>query len=295
MAVFGAPIAHEDDAERAVRAALRILETIEELRGEGLDVAVRAAVTTGEAVVALGARPERGEGIVAGDVVNTAARLQGAAPVGAVIVDERDDALDRARDRVRAARAGRGEGEAGADPGLASGRRPQPRSAWTPRLRRTDALRRARLRARAARARRSRARCASRPRSSSRSSAEPGVGKSRLVWEFREEIDRRPDLVRWRQGRCLPYGEGITFWALGEIVKAEAGVLETDSPRGGSREARPASRTSSPTRPSVRGSSIDLRRSSVRRTRCRQSGARRRSPPGGGTSRHLPLTGRPSS
>ena len=87
MAVFGAPVAHEDDAERAVRAALRILETMEALRGEGLDVAVRAAVTTGEAVVALGARPERGEGIVAGDVVNTAARLQGQAPVGAVIVD----------------------------------------------------------------------------------------------------------------------------------------------------------------------------------------------------------------
>jgi predicted ATPase len=59
---------------------------------------------------------------------------------------------------------------------------------------------------------------------------EPGVGKSRLVWEFRDEVDRRSELVRWRQGRCLPYGEGITFWALGEIVKAEAGVLETDSP-----------------------------------------------------------------
>ena len=68
--------------------ALRILDTIEELRGEGLELAVRAAVTTGEAVVALGARPERGEGIVTGDVVNTAARLQSAAPVGAVIVDE---------------------------------------------------------------------------------------------------------------------------------------------------------------------------------------------------------------
>ena len=58
MAVFGAPVAHEDDAERAVRSALRILDTIEELRSEGLDIAVRAAVTTGEAVVALGARPE---------------------------------------------------------------------------------------------------------------------------------------------------------------------------------------------------------------------------------------------
>ena len=88
MAVFGAPVAHEDDAERAVRSALRILDTIEELRSEGLDIAVRAAVTTGEAVVALGRPPERGEGIVTGDVVNTAARLQSAAPVGAVIVDE---------------------------------------------------------------------------------------------------------------------------------------------------------------------------------------------------------------
>ena len=62
MAVFGAPVAHEDDAERAVRSALRILDTIEELRAEGLDVSVRSAVTTGEAVVALGARPERGRG-----------------------------------------------------------------------------------------------------------------------------------------------------------------------------------------------------------------------------------------
>ena len=89
MAVFGAPVAHEDDAERAVRAALRILESIEELNIErDLDLAVRAAVATGEAVVALGARPERGEGIATGDIVNTAARLQNAAPVGSVIVDE---------------------------------------------------------------------------------------------------------------------------------------------------------------------------------------------------------------
>jgi len=66
MAVFGAPVSHEDDAERAVRSGLRILETIEELRDKGLEISVRAAVTTGEAVVALGARPERGEGIVTG-------------------------------------------------------------------------------------------------------------------------------------------------------------------------------------------------------------------------------------
>src|SRR6266496_4793887 len=83
MAVFGAPLAHEDDAERAVRAGLRVLEAMQEL---GVDV--RVAVNTGEAVVSLGARPDEGEGIVAGDVVNTASRLQGAAPVGGLVVGE---------------------------------------------------------------------------------------------------------------------------------------------------------------------------------------------------------------
>ena len=59
---------------------------------------------------------------------------------------------------------------------------------------------------------------------------EPGVGKSRLVRELFSFVDRQPDLVGWRQGRCLPYGDGIAFWALGEIVKAEAGILESDGP-----------------------------------------------------------------
>src|SRR5437867_11826955 len=88
MAVFGAPIAHEDDAERAVRAALRILEAIEELNAErpGLGLQVRIGINTGEVVVSLGARVEEGEGVVAGDVVNTAARLQSAAPVAGIAV-----------------------------------------------------------------------------------------------------------------------------------------------------------------------------------------------------------------
>ena len=90
MAVFGAPVAHEDDAERAVRAGLRILEAIEELNeaDPALSLQVRVGINTGEAVVALGARPEQGEGIVTGDVVNTASRLQGAAPVDGVAVSE---------------------------------------------------------------------------------------------------------------------------------------------------------------------------------------------------------------
>src|SRR5216683_3195487 len=90
MAAFGAPVAHEDDAERAVRAGLAILEAIGELNeaDPGLELQVRVGINTGEAVVALGARPEEGEGIVTGDVVNTASRLQGAAPVDAVAVSE---------------------------------------------------------------------------------------------------------------------------------------------------------------------------------------------------------------
>src|SRR6516225_4477710 len=83
MAVFGAPIAHEVDPERAVRAGLRILEAISELNEAhaGLDLQVRVGIATGEAMVALGARADQGESIVTGDVVNTASRLQGAAPV----------------------------------------------------------------------------------------------------------------------------------------------------------------------------------------------------------------------
>src|SRR5687767_5687248 len=84
MALFGAPIAHEDDPERAARAALAIRDWATE---EG-DLQVRIGITTGEALVALGARPSEGEGMASGDVVNTAARVQGAAPVDGILVDE---------------------------------------------------------------------------------------------------------------------------------------------------------------------------------------------------------------
>ena len=82
MAVFGAPTAHEDDAERAVRAGLRVLEAIEKLNENdpALSLQVRIGINTGEAVVTLGARPKEGEGIATGDVVNTASRLQGPRP-----------------------------------------------------------------------------------------------------------------------------------------------------------------------------------------------------------------------
>ena len=69
---------------------------------------------------------------------------------------------------------------------------------------------------------------------------EPGVGKSRLCAELFEYVEDRPGLVRWRQGRCLPYGDGIAFWALGEIVKAECGILESDSPDAAATKLRQA-------------------------------------------------------
>src|ERR1051325_2226359 len=81
MALFGAPVAHEDDPERAVRAALAIRDAIRAPSDEaGLELQLRIAVTTGEALIALGARPLEGEGMASGDVGNTAARLQTAAP-----------------------------------------------------------------------------------------------------------------------------------------------------------------------------------------------------------------------
>ena len=225
MAVFGAPVAHEDDAERAVRSALRILDSIDELRADGLELAVRAAVTTGEAVVALGARPERGEGIVTGDVVNVAARLQGAAPVGGVIVDEQTmrstvdaiayEALEAVSAKGKAepienwraleARSRVGQPEAGTHTPFV-GREHERTLLYETFLR---AEREATVQLVTV-------------------VGEPGIGKSRLVTELRTTLDDRPDIVTWRHGRCPPYGEGITFWALGEIVKAEAGILESD-------------------------------------------------------------------
>jgi class 3 adenylate cyclase/tetratricopeptide (TPR) repeat protein len=227
MAVFGAPVAHEDDAERAVRSALRILETIAELREEGMEIAVRAAVTTGETVVSLGARPERGEGIVTGDVVNTAARLQSAAPVGALIVDE--TTMRATEGAIVYEPHASVEAKGKAEPIDAwqavevRSRVGQPEAAthapFVGREHERTLLLETFLRA---------------EREASVQLVtvvgEPGIGKSRLVTELRTALDDRPEIVTWRHGRCLPYGEGITYWALGEIVKSEAGIRESDDP-----------------------------------------------------------------
>jgi class 3 adenylate cyclase/tetratricopeptide (TPR) repeat protein len=229
MAVFGAPVVHEDDPERAVRAALAVREAIVELNeaDPALDLHVRIAVNTGEAVVALGARPSEGEGMVAGDVVNTAARLQAAAPVDGILVGE---TTYRATERTIEYGPGepvRAKGKSepipvwealaararyGVDVQQSGGAALVGRRAELDML--SDAL---------GRARRERT-----PQLLTLVGV-PGIGKSRLVWELARAVDADPELiVFWRQGRSLPYGEGVAFWAVAEMVKAQAAILETD-------------------------------------------------------------------
>jgi class 3 adenylate cyclase/tetratricopeptide (TPR) repeat protein len=220
MAVFGAPVAHEDDPERAVRAALAIRDSI------GEELQIRTAVNTGEALVALGARPDEGEGMVSGDVVNTAARLQSAAPVNGVLVGEQT--YRATRDAIEYREAPPVEAKGKAEPVQvweAVAARSRFGSDVEQKLR-TPLVGRERERALLADAL---------AQARAEQSAQlvtlvgvPGIGKSRLIAELFQVLEAEPDLIQWRQGRSLPYGERVSFWALGEIVKAQAGVLESD-------------------------------------------------------------------
>jgi len=221
MAVFGAPVAREDDAERAVRAGLRVLNVTEEL---GLEA--RAAVNTGEALVALGTRPELGEAMVAGDVVNTASRLQSAAETGSLVVGELTYRTTHQQIDYEPLDPVTVKGKA--DP-VPLWRAKGPRSRFgvdveiggvTPLVGRDSEL--SLLKETYARVRRDES------VQLVTLVGEAGVGKTRLLQELAQWLDDEPDIVYWRQGRCLPYGEGITFWALGEIVKAQAGILDSD-------------------------------------------------------------------
>jgi class 3 adenylate cyclase/tetratricopeptide (TPR) repeat protein len=228
VGVFGAPVAHEDDAERAVRAALSIIDAIEDLnhKNPSLELAVRAAVNTGEGLVSLRAAHRAGEGIVTGDVANTASRLQNIAPVGGVVVGELTYRSTRNSIVYEPL-----------DPVTVKGK-PDPLPVWraisahthlgveratdstTPFIgRKYDLLALQALYHRALHERSVQLVTVV---------GEPGVGKSRLLLEFSSFVEQQPEQVVWRQGRCLPYGEGITFWPLSEIVKAQAGILESD-------------------------------------------------------------------
>jgi class 3 adenylate cyclase/tetratricopeptide (TPR) repeat protein len=228
MAVWGTPVAREDDAERAVRAALALTQMVSALGAEvGMpELRVRAGVLTGNAAVELGSESE---GMVLGDTVNTASRLQSIAAPGTVLVDD----VTR-----RASEAAIAYEDAGSH--QVKGRE-QPVRAWT-------ALR---VVAGAGGARRTaglEAPFSGRDRElqtvidaaeaslSERRAiqltvlGEPGAGKSRLVWEFFKYVDGIEEVRYWHQGRCLSYGEGVAYWALAEMVRARARIEEEDEP-----------------------------------------------------------------
>jgi class 3 adenylate cyclase/tetratricopeptide (TPR) repeat protein len=228
VGVFGAPVAREDDPERAVRAALTIQDAIAELNDADprLELEVRVGVHSGEALVSIGARPELGEAMVAGDVMNTAARLQSAAPPGGILVGE---ATYRATDRAIE--------YADHDAVTAKGKS-GPLRAWLAVARRSrygidlgEGLRAPLV----GRTEELDVLSSALSRVQTRREAQlvtlvgvPGIGKSRLVQELFQVVEQTPELIIWRQGRSLPYGEGVALWALGEMVKAQAGILESD-------------------------------------------------------------------
>ncbi len=228
MAVWGTPTAHEDDAERAVRSAMELVAAVPRLSPEGQPLQARAGVLTGEAAVSIGAA---GQGMVAGDLVNTASRLQSAAAPGSVLVG---DATYRAASRaiafedagqrelkgkdgpvhvweavsVVALRGGEGRAEVLEPPFLgrddelqvlkdlfhATAREGKPRLVTVSGL--------------------------------------AGIGKSRLLWELEKYLDGVVDGVFWQEGRSPSYGEGISYWALAEMLRSRAGISDTDDATG---------------------------------------------------------------
>jgi class 3 adenylate cyclase/tetratricopeptide (TPR) repeat protein len=221
MAVWGAPVAHEDDAERAVRAGLELVDAV---RALGPGITARAGILTGEAAVTLGAT---NQGMVAGDLVNTASRLQSVAAPGTVLVGEvtqrtasgaiafepaGDQALKGRVAPVPSFRALRVIAERGG--------RNRADTLEAPFTGRDDELRLLKdLFHATGRERRARLVSVTGP---------AGIGKTRLAWELKKYIDGLVEDVWWHAGRSPAYGDGITFWALGEMVRERAGLLETD-------------------------------------------------------------------
>jgi class 3 adenylate cyclase/tetratricopeptide (TPR) repeat protein len=232
MGVFGWPAVHEDDPERAVQAALGIAEGVARMNEEHPEdplypLTVRVGVNTGEAAVTLATGVQLGEN-VAGDVVNTASRLQTAAPLGSAIVGETThqatkDAFEyEAMDPISV----KGKAQPVAIWRVIAARAPtgvtRGRDYSTPFVGREDERRLLGEKFRQA---------VEAPSTQLVTVvAEPGAGKSRLIAQFRADLEARGDPIAWHRGRNLSYGDGITFWALGEIVKSHAGILESDGP-----------------------------------------------------------------
>lgn len=220
---FGVPVAHEDDPERAVRAALAILEKVDELNGEDpiRQIQVRIGIATGEVIVTLGARAEEGKGIAWGDILNTAARIESAAPVMGILVGE-ETYKASAHAIVYEER----------EPIAAKGKA-EPVRVWQA-LGVRDATTRDRVRDAPLVGRSAEITCVldlwERVRAEQRPAVatligDPGIGKTRLLVELADRAEADAS-VFW--GRCLSYGEGITYWPLVEILEDAAGILKSD-------------------------------------------------------------------
>ena len=227
MAIWGAPLAHEDDAERAVRAALAIVYGVDRMGGAAAGRALRgrAAVTTGEAAVTIGAT---GQGMVAGDLVNVAARLQSRAPVGGVLVDRttRDRASAAASFRrigSLALRGRTGRLEAFRATSAADGAAGRPSGAHTGPLvgRDREFMELTNLATSVMRDGRSRLVSVT---------GIAGIGKSRLAWELDRWVDEHPDEIAWHDGRALAYGEGIAFSAVAQMIRRRARIADGAPP-----------------------------------------------------------------
>ena len=224
MAVWGTPVAQEDDAERAVRAALELVGAVAGFGRETnmADLAARAAVLTGEAAVNLGAT---GQGMVAGDLVNAASRVQGAAEPGAVLVG--DTTRRSTESAVAYADAGLHELKGKAEPmqlwqalRVTAGRGGGLRSEGLepPFVGRDRELRLAKELFHAS--------ADERKAHVLSITGIAGIGKSRLAWELYKYLDGISQDVAWHRGRCLAYGDGVTYWALAEMVRLRAGIAE---------------------------------------------------------------------
>ena len=227
LGVFGVPAAHEDDPERAVRAALRICEDAADLPALGeASLRLRVGISTGEVLVRVGVTPGSGERFLAGDTINTVSRIQAVAPDSSVAVGlatyEATKAVFEYAELPPATLKGKAEPVRLFQPTASRARLGTDitRTHRGPFVGREIDL--ALLRGLFDKS------VAAEAVGLVTVVGGPGLGKSRLVAELATYVDARPEPITWRQGRCLPYGEGITFWALGEIVKAHAGILESD-------------------------------------------------------------------
>jgi len=226
MAVWGAPVANEDDAELAVRAGLEVVSSVSDL-GEvtgNSGLRARGGVVTGEVAITIG---KVSEGMVLGDTVNSASRVQSVAEPGTVFVDEstwraasgaiafEEVGTLELKGKAVTIKAWRALRVVAQRKGLGRAERLEP-----PFVGRDEEIRQIKELLHAT-TREKRGRLVS-------VTGIPGIGKSRLSWEFLKYVDGLADTVYWHEGRSRAYGEGITFGALGEMVKMRAGILEVE-------------------------------------------------------------------